>query len=311
MFSIIFPGQGSQFVGMIKEFYDNFDYVKNYFTQADEILKKKISKIILEGPKQELDQTENTQPAIFLASYSIFKVLEKEINFKVNNAKFFAGHSLGEYTALCCSGAINFDQTISLLKDRGRSMQSAVPKGEGGMMAVLGTNIDEVNKMLNNIDENLICYIANDNSIGQIVLSGRNKSLDFFGSELQKKKIKFIKLPVSAPFHCPLMQKATIEMKQKIAKTEFKKPCVDIVSNVTAQPLNNPDEIKKLLIDQIEKPVRWRESVYNMINAGINQFIEIGPGKVLSGLIKRIDRNVKINQVNNLIDANSLLNDRS
>ncbi len=311
MFSIIFPGQGSQFVGMIKEFYDNFDYVKNYFTQADEILKKKISKIILEGPKQELDQTENTQPAIFLASYSIFKVLEKEINFKVNKAKFFAGHSLGEYTALCCSGAINFDQTISLLKDRGKSMQSAVPKGEGGMMAVLGANIDEVNQMLNNIDEKLICYIANDNSIGQIVLSGRNKSLDVFGSELQKKKIKFIKLPVSAPFHCPLMQKATIEMKQKIVKTEFKKPCVDIVSNVTAQPLNSPDEIKKLLIDQIEKPVRWRESVYNMINAGINQFIEIGPGKVLSGLIKRIDRNVKINQVNNLIDANSLLNDRS
>ena len=311
MFSIIFPGQGSQFVGMIKEFYDNFDYVKNYFTQADEILKKKISKIILEGPKQELDQTENTQPAIFLASYSIFKVLEKEINFKVNKAKFFAGHSLGEYTALCCSGAINFDQTISLLKDRGRSMQSAVPKGEGGMMAVLGANIDEVNQMLNNIDGNLICYVANDNSIGQIVLSGRNKSLDVFGSELQKKKIKFIKLPVSAPFHCPLMQKATIEMKQKIVKTEFKKPCVDIVSNVTAQPLNSPDEIKKLLIDQIEKPVRWRESVYNMINAGINQFIEIGPGKVLSGLIKRIDRNVKINQVNNLIDANSLLNDRS
>ena len=186
MFSIIFPGQGSQFVGMIKEFYDNFDYVKNYFTQADDILKK-ISKIILEGPKQELDQTENTQPAIFLASYSIFKVLEKEINFKVNNAKFFAGHSLGEYTALCCSGAINFDQTISLLKDRGISMQSAVPKGEGGMMAVLGANIDEVNKMLNNIDENLICYVANDNSIGQIVLSGRNKSLDVFGSELKKK----------------------------------------------------------------------------------------------------------------------------
>ena len=190
-------------------------------------------------------------------------------------------------------------------------MQSAVPKGEGGMMAVLGANIDEVNQMLNNIDGNLICYVANDNSIGQIVLSGRNKSLDVFGSELQKKKIKFIKLPVSAPFHCPLMQKATIEMKQKIVKTEFKKPCVDIVSNVTAQPLNSPDEIKKLLIDQIEKPVRWRETVYNMINTGIDQFIEIGPGKVLSGLIKRIDRNVKINQVNNLIDANSLLNDRS
>ena len=311
MFSIIFPGQGSQFVGMVKEFYDNFDYVKNYFPLADEILKKKLSKIILEGPKQDLDQTENTQPAIFLASFSIFKVLEKEINFKVNKAKFFAGHSLGEYTALCCSGAINFNQTISLLKDRGRSMQNAVPKGEGGMMAVLGANIDEVKRMLNNIDENVTCYIANDNSIGQIVLSGRNKSLDLFGSELQNKKIKFIKLPVSAPFHCPLMQKATNEMYQKIAETEFKKPSVDIVSNVTAQPLNNPDEIKKLLIDQIEKPVRWRESVFNMINAGINQFIEIGPGKVLSGLIKRIDRNVKINQVNSLIDANSLLNDKS
>ena len=149
MFSVLFPGQGSQIVGMAKEFYENFNYVKEYFLNADEILKKNLSKIILDGPKEELDQTENTQPAIFLVSYSIFKVIEKETQFKLKNAKFFAGHSLGEYSALCCADSINFEQTINLLKYRGKAMQNAVPKGEGGMIAILRTeNIDEINKIL-------------------------------------------------------------------------------------------------------------------------------------------------------------------
>ncbi len=309
MISLIFPGQGSQIIGMAREFYENFNYIRDDFSKADDLLKKNLSKIILDGPKNDLDLTENTQPAIFLVSHSIFKFLEKETNFKSNDAKYFAGHSLGEYSALCCAGAINFDQTIVLLKNRGEAMQNAVPIGEGGMIAVLGTELDQIKDMLNKTDANNLCFIANDNSNGQIVLSGRIKSLELFCDKLEEKKIKFVKLSVSAPFHCPLMNKATEEMKQKILNTEFKEPKVEIISNVTASPVKDPKEIKKLLIDQIEKTVRWRESVINMIDSGVNRFIEIGPGKVLSGLVKRIDRNVKINQVNNLIDSKNLFYD--
>ena len=308
MFSVIFPGQGSQFVGMGKEFYDNFDYVREYFLIADEILKKKLSQIILEGPKEQLDLTQNTQSAIFLVSFSIFKVLEKEANFNIKDAKFYAGHSLGEYSALCCADSINFEQTINLLMSRGMAMQNAVPKGEGGMTAILGTKIDEINEILKD-KSRFQCFIANDNSVGQIVVSGTLNSIKILETELVKKKIKFVQLQVSAPFHCPLMKKATIEMENKILDTNFKDPSISIISNVTASPQNNSEEIKKLLIHQIEKPVRWRESVLNMIDLGINRFIEIGPGKVLSGLIKRIDRNIKLNQVNNLTDIKNITND--
>ena len=309
MFSVLFPGQGSQIVGMAKEFYDNFQYVRDYFSRADEILKKKISKIILDGPKEDLEQTINTQPSIFLVSYSIYKVIENETEFNLNKAKFFAGHSLGEYSALCCADSIKFEQTINLLKSRGSAMQNAVPIGEGGMVAILGVSVDEINELLRKNKDKFVCYIANDNSIGQIVVSGKLNSLELLISELKNKKFKYVKLPVSSPFHCPLMNKATIEMKKIIKNTEFKDPKVSIVSNVTANPVKKSDEIKNLLIDQIEKPVRWRESVNNMINLDVKHFIEIGPGKVLSGLIKRIDRNVKLNQVNTLDDIKSLLND--
>ena len=309
MFSLIFPGQGSQIVGMAKDLYDNFSYIRDYFSLADDLLKKKLSNIILYGPKNELDQTENTQPAIFLVSYSIFKLIEKETEFELKNAKFFAGHSLGEYSALSCSGSISFDQTINLLMHRGKAMQNAVPNGEGGMIAILGVQIEEIRKILSENSDKFLCYIANDNSNGQIVISGKMDSIDKFSSELINKKIKFIKLPVSAPFHCPLMKKATEEMRHRIFEINISSPKVDIVSNVTAEPINDPDKIKTLLLEQIEKPVRWRESVNNMINLGTNHFIEIGPGKVLSGLIKRINRKVKLNQINNLHDAKNLLND--
>ena len=309
MFSVIFPGQGSQIVGMAKEFYENFAYVREYFKKADEILNKNLTDIIFDGPREDLNQTENTQPAIFLVSYSIFKIIEKETDFKLNNANFFAGHSLGEYSALCCAGSIGFDETIKLLKLRGLSMQNAVPKGQGGMIAILGLNIEELNNILNENLDNFICYVANDNSVGQIVVSGLINSITLLSEELKNKNIKFIKLPVSAPFHCPLMSKSTKEMREEILNTVFKNPRVSIVSNVTAKPVNNYEEIRKLLIDQIEKPVRWRESVINMIGLNTDRFIEIGPGKVLSGLIKRIDRNIKLNQVNNLIDVKNLTND--
>jgi len=307
MFSIIFPGQGSQVIGMAREFYDNFGYVRQYFTNADEILNKKLSKIILDGPKEELDQTENTQSAIFLASYSIYKVLEKESQFNEKKASFHAGHSLGEYSALCCSKSINFEQTINLLKFRGKAMQNAVPKGVGGMIAILGVEIEKINELIST--NSFKCFIANDNSVGQTVVSGKLESLETLSENLKKNKIKFVKLPVSAPFHCPLMEKATVDMKKIIEDTKFDDPIISIISNVSAKPENKSENIKKLLIEQIEKPVRWRESVIKMIDLGVNRFIEIGPGKVLSGLIKRIDRNVKINQVNNLEDIKNILND--
>ena len=309
MFSLLFPGQGSQNVGMAKDFYNNFQYVKKYFLEADDILKKKLTKIILEGPRSELEKTENTQPAIFLVSFSIFNIIKKETNFDLNSAKYFAGHSLGEYSALCCAGSLTFEQTINLLKHRGAAMQNAVPNGEGGMIAVLGMNINELNEILDVNKDNFSCYIANDNSVGQIVVSGKNKSLELLCSQLKEKKFKFVKLPVSSPFHCPLMSSATNEMREKINETNFEKPKVTIISNVTANPTNSIDEIKNLLIDQIEKPVRWRESINNMIDFDINHFIEIGPGKVLSGLVKRINRNVKLNQVNTFDDVKSLIND--
>ena len=309
MFSLLFPGQGSQNVGMAKEFYNNFGYVKEYFFEADSILKKKISKIILDGPNTELEKTENTQPAIFLVSFSIFNIIKKETNFNLNRAKFFAGHSLGEYSALCCAESLTFEQTINLLKFRGKAMQNAVPNGEGGMVAILGVNIKEINEILDAHKDSFKCFIANDNSVGQIVVSGKNQSLELFCSELKKKKFKFVKLPVGSPFHCPLMSSATDEMRDKINETNFKEPKVSIISNVTANPTNSTNEIKRLLIDQIEKPVRWRESINNMIKLDINHFIEIGPGKILSGLVKRINRNVILNQVNTFDDIKGLIND--
>ena len=187
MFSVIFPGQGSQFIGMGRDFYQNFSYVKEYFNNADEILKKNLSKIILDGSKDELDKTENTQPAIFLVSYSIFNVIKKETELKVNTASYFAGHSLGEYSALCCAEAINFNQTINLLMHRGKAMQNAVPNGEGGMLAVLGIEIDQINLILKENINNFSCYIANDNSNGQVVISGKIDSLENFSNELKKK----------------------------------------------------------------------------------------------------------------------------
>jgi len=306
MFSVIFPGQGSQIVGMGKEFYDNFNYVKKYFEEADEILKYKISKIILEGPKEILDQTENTQPAIFIVSYSIFKALQEETEFNVNKASFFAGHSLGEYSALCCAESINFNQTLNLLKYRGKAMQNAVPKGEGGMVAILGVEIDEVNKILQENFENFPCYIANDNSNEQLVLSGGNKDIDKISSYLNSQKIKNIKLSVSAPFHCLLMKKATEIIENELNKIVFKKFNTPLISNVTAEEISDSKLIKNLLIQQIESKVRWRESINFMINRGVKNFIEIGPGRVLSGLIKRIDKKVKINAVNYEEDINNI-----
>ncbi len=306
MFSVLFPGQGSQSIGMIKELYDNFSYIKDIFNQADDVLNLPLSKMIFEGPKDKLDETENTQPAIFTVSYAIFKLIKNETSFELNKAKYFAGHSLGEYSALACSEAIKFDETVKLLKIRGKAMQNAVPKNEGGMVAILGQKIEKINEILYSNKSKFNCFLANDNSIGQVVISGKLKDLDQMIIELKRLNIKNIKLPVSAPFHCILMNPATKIMEKEITKIKFSKPRNKIVSNVTGESSDDPIKIQNLLIQQIEKPVLWRESILNMINEGNQKFIEIGPGKVLSGLVKRIDSNAKIIQVNNISDLKNL-----
>ena len=306
MFSVVFPGQGSQVVGMGKLFYEKYDLVKNYFKEADETLNFPLSKVILDGPKSELDLTFNTQPAIFLISYSIFNVIKKEFNINLNKAEFFAGHSLGEYSALSCAGYMKFSDTIKILKIRGEAMQTAVPKGIGGMVAILGSTIKIIEEMIDSNKNNFNIQIANDNSDGQIVVSGKLIDLDRFIEILKLKKIKNIKLPVSAPFHCELMNNATKIMEEEINKIDFAKGYNVLMSNVTADKIKECSEMKNLLIKQIESRVRWRESVINMINSGVNNFIEIGPGKVLSGLIKRINREVKVQSINSEEDIKNL-----
>ena len=306
MFSLVFPGQGSQKIGMGKDFFENYDLVKDLFKEADESLGISISKIILEGPKDELDLTANTQPAIFLISHSIFQVMKKEFNLDLDNAKYYAGHSLGEYSALCAANYLSFSDTIKLLKIRGEAMQNAVPKGEGGMLAVLGSKVEIIEDLLKENKNNFIVQIANDNSEGQIVLSGRISDIEKLIQVLKSKNIKNIKLPVSAPFHCQLMKNATEIMRNEIQKLDFQESKNKLISNVTAKEILNKEELKMLLIDQIENRVRWRESVDHMISNGVNHFIEIGPGKVLTGLIKRIDKNVKTNTINSDSDIKDL-----
>ena len=298
MFSVIFPGQGSQSVGMAKDLYDNFSSVKEIFKEADEVLNFSLSNLILNGPKNELDLTANTQPAIFLVGFSIFQLIKKNYNINLNKANYFAGHSLGEYTALACAEALSFSETLKLLKVRGKSMQDAVPKGEGGMVAILGSTLEIIEKIINDNINNYKCYIANDNSEGQLVASGKNQDLDLLMQDLKKNNIKSIKLSVSAPFHCKLMSNATKIMDNEIKKSDFKSPKNILISNVTSQEVSDSETLKNLLIKQIESRVRWRESVNLMIKKGVNKFIEIGPGKVLSGLVKRIDRNVIVDSIN-------------
>ncbi len=298
MFSVIFPGQGSQIIGMGKEFFEKFDLVKKLFEEADDTLGISLSKLVLEGPKDELDLTINTQPAIYLISYSIFNVIQKEFNINLGKAMYFAGHSLGEYSALSSANYLGFLDTIRLLRIRGDAMQNAVPKGEGGMVAVLGSSIEDIEKILLENINNFEIEVANDNSNGQIVLSGRNLDIQKFMEVLKSKNIRNLRLPVSAPFHCKLMNKATKIMEDEIKKMSFQNGKNKLISNVTANEISDKEELKRLLVEQIENRVRWRESVINMINKGVDHFIEIGPGKVLSGLVKRINKDVKINTIN-------------
>ena len=309
MRAILFPGQGSQVVGMGSEFYNNFPFVKELFSKADDQLKFKISKIILEGPEEELKLTQNTQPAILLVSYSIFSILKQEFNFDFSKVKYFAGHSLGEYSALLCANVISFEDALKLLFERGKSMQEAVPVGKGGMLAVLGSEINEIENLIKLIKSQGICEIANDNAPGQIIVSGNIEPINEFKTILKENKKKCIPLPVSAPFHCSLMNPSSDHMKKIIDKTNFSNSEFEIITNVNANPTKKSEDFKKLLVEQIYSKVRWRETIEFMNNKSVNEFIEIGPGKVLTGLVKRIKPDSKACSINSIDDIKSLDNE--
>ena len=309
MNTLLFPGQGSQIVGMGLEFYKRFEVVKKIFKDADKKLNFPISKIILEGPESELQLTANTQPAILIVSYSIYQVLKKEFNLNFDFFEFFAGHSLGEYSALVCAESLEFEDAIYLLHERGKAMQEAVPVGEGGMLAVLGIEISELNELLKNLKDKKVCEIANDNANGQIIVSGDKKSIENLKNLLKEKKIKTIPLKVSAPFHCSLMKSAAEKMNSKIKNTNFKDPQIKIVNNVTAQSEANVNNIKNLLIEQIFSTVKWRESLIYMKEKGVKNFVEIGPGKALTGMVKRTLENVNCFSINTIDDITKLKNE--
>ncbi len=307
MNTIIFPGQGSQKAGMASEFHSNFKIVKDIFDRGDEALKLSLSKIILNGSDEDLKKTEITQPAILITSYAIFCVLKKEFNFDFSKTKYIAGHSLGEYSALVASESLSLEDGLKLVHERGKLMQAAVPEGKGAMLAVMGLDVEEVNSKINKLNKiSDICEIANDNSPGQIILSGDKQTLIDFSNDLKTEKKRSIFLPVSAPFHCTLMKPAAEKMKKLLEKTIFKNPNIQPISNVTALPIEKDSNIKDLLYKQIFSQVRWRESVNFMINNGINDFIEIGPGKVLSGLVKRTNDKVSTKSLNKIDDIKVL-----
>jgi [acyl-carrier-protein] S-malonyltransferase len=306
MKAIVFPGQGSQYVGMSRDFYDNFIEVKEVFQEVDDALGYKLSNIILNGSKEILDLTENTQPAIMAVGVSIFRVLKKKKIKDFDNYIFFAGHSLGEYTSLICSNSLTLKDGAKILNARGKSMQEAVPVGVGAMAAVLGAEIDLINEVIiKNKDSIGVAEISNDNCPGQIVISGNKDKINKIVDDLKNNhNKKAILLPVSAPFHCSLMQPSADKMNGILTNTNFQKPTVNIVSNVTAASIDDFKKIPELLTKQITHHVRWRESVEFMIKNGVNHFIEIGPGKALTGMIKRIGKDLTTTTIDNITQFN-------
>ncbi|MGO4683470.1 ACP S-malonyltransferase [Hyphomicrobium sp. 2TAF46] len=288
--AFVFPGQGSQDVGMGKALADAFPSARAVFDEVDVALGEKLSALIWEGPKETLTLTENAQPALMAVSVAVMRVLEQEKGFSLaDNVKFVAGHSLGEWSALTAAGALSVADAARLLRLRGQAMQKAVPVGVGAMAALLGVGIEVAEKVAAEAAQGDVCQIANDNEPTQVVLSGHKTAIDRVGEIGKAFGVRrAVPLPVSAPFHCKLMQPAADAMAEALATVTVRAPSVPVVANVLAQPISDPDEIKKRLVEQVTGTVRWRECVATMAAAGVTDFYEIGAGKVLAGLVKRI-----------------------
>jgi [acyl-carrier-protein] S-malonyltransferase len=306
---ILFPGQGSQIIGMGKDIYDNFTIARDIFQEVDDALNQKLSDIIFNGPTDLLTQTANTQPALMVVSMAILKVLEAKLGEKLTaSSKYYAGHSLGEYTALCASNMFSISDTAKLLRIRGSSMQAAVPEGKGAMAAILGMEIDEIEQLCSQSSDFGICQIANDNCPGQVVISGALKAVDMVIEKVAAAGKKAIKLAVSAPFHCDMIKSVSQIMQSALEETTYKAPEVPIICNYTATESNIPSKIITNLTKQVYSRVRWRESMNYLIDKKIDNFIEIGSGKVLTGMMKRINKDVKTTNISSLSDINSFLN---
>jgi [acyl-carrier-protein] S-malonyltransferase len=293
--ALIFPGQGSQTVGMGKDMASRFAAAREVFEEVDQALGEKLSSIIFEGPQATLTLTENAQPAIMATSLACLRVLEKEHGFDVAKvASFVAGHSLGEYSALCAAGALSLSDTAKLLRLRGKAMQQAVPAGQGAMAALIGADFAQAEEVAREAAQGEVCSVANDNAPGQVVISGSKAAIDRAVEIAKAKGIKrALLLEVSAPFHCSLMKPAASAMAEALASAKISPPVVPVVANVTASAVSDPEMIRKLLVDQVTGVVRWRESIHYLKAQGVTRAIEIGAGKVLSGMVKRIEPEIE------------------
>lgn len=289
--AFVFPGQGSQAVGMGSDLAAAFPVARHTLQEVDEALNQKLSKLMAEGPADELTLTENAQPALMAVSLAVVRVLEQEGGIKLaQKASFVAGHSLGEYSALAAAGALSVADTARLLKVRGQTMQRAVPVGTGAMAALLGLELDEVQAIATEAAQGEVCAVANDNSPGQVVISGHKAAVERAIALAKEKGKKAIPLPVSAPFHCSLMQPAADAMAEALAKADWAPPTLPVVTNVTANAVSDPQKLQQLLVEQVTGLVRWRESVLWLKSQGIATLVELGSGKVLSAMARRIDK---------------------
>ena len=307
--AIVFPGQGSQAVGMGRELAEAFPVARQVFEEVDEALKQKLSKIMWEGPDADLTLTENAQPALMAVSLAVVRVLENQGNWTIaEKAAYVAGHSLGEYSALAAAGTFSLADTARLLKTRGQAMQKAVPVGQGAMAALLGAEFEQAKEIAAEADQDDVCEAANDNASGQVVISGSKAAIDRAIAIAAEKGLKrAMLLPVSAPFHCSLMQPAADVMAEALAAVAMKAPVVPVIANVVAAPVRDPEEIRKLLVAQVTGTVRWRESVLAMKQLGVDNLVETGSGKVLAGLVKRIDKEISAVSLNTPADIEAFL----
>lgn len=293
--AFVFPGQGSQFIGMGKEAADQYQEAKHVFDAVDEALGQKLSTLVFEGPSEELTLTSNTQPALMATSIALIKVIEKETGKSLADlCDYVAGHSLGEYTALCAAEAISLGDTARLLRIRGDAMQAAVPAGQGGMAALIGVDFEQADAIAKEAAKGETCQAANDNGGGQVVVSGAAAAIDRVLEVAAEKGVKrAVKLPVSAPFHSALMKPAADKMRDALAAVNVKSPLVPLIANVTAEEVTDPQTIRDLLVEQVTGMVRWRESVEKLNALGVEELVEVGAGKVLAGLTKRIEKSLK------------------